>query len=306
MELTFTEISKKYGQNKALNDFTVTLTQGVCALLGPNGAGKTTLMNIITDNLKADKGSIEFSDEVMPPRDVREMGISFREKIGYMPQNPGMYRNFTAEEYLCYMAALKGIADNKKHRERREEIMRSVTEVLESVELEDARRKRISALSGGMKQRLALAQAILGDPSVIILDEPTAGLDPELRVTVRNLLSSLGRNKIIIVSTHIVSDVENIADRVILLKRGVIAEDGSPSELTGKINGRVWDIVVPAEEVHDISDKYPVSSTKHEGGSMFRMRIISDIPPVSSAVPVSPGLEDVYIATFSEPGSHRR
>ena len=300
MELTFSGVSKSYGKNKALSGFTATLTPGICALLGPNGAGKTTLMNVIPDNLKADAGTITFAADGEPPRDVREMGISFREKIGYMPQNPGLYRNFTAEEYLAYMAALKGIADGRKRSERKKEIAERIDEALRLVDLEPFRRRRVGALSGGMKQRLALAQAVLGDPSVVILDEPTAGLDPELRITVRNLLSSLGRNKIVIVSTHIVSDIENIADRVILLKRGVIVASGAPSDLVRGIAGKVWEVDVSADEASSIAEIYPVSSSKPISDSSFRMRVISNTPFKGNAYLVSPSLEDVYIAHFAK------
>ncbi len=298
MELTFTGVSKSYGKNRALCGFTATLTPGVCALLGPNGAGKTTLMNVITDNLKADAGTVTFADDGELPRDVRDMGISFREKIGYMPQNPGLYRNFTAEEYLAYMAALKGVADGKKGKEKKKETAAQIDAVLEAVELGPVRRRRVGALSGGMRQRLALAQAILGDPSVVILDEPTAGLDPELRITVRNLLCTLGRDKIVIVSTHIVSDVENVADRVILLKHGIVAADGPPAELARKIEGKVWDVAASADEARSLAEEYPSVSQKPEDASSIRLRIISDGPPSENANPVRPLLEDVYIATF--------
>lgn len=298
MKLIFSGVSKSYGKTRALAGFSATLTPGVCALFGPNGSGKTTLMNVITDNLKADGGTISFSSGDEPACDVRKLGPSFRGKIGYMPQNPGLYGNFTAEEYLAYMAELKGVADGRKRKDKKREIVEEVARALETVELGSAGRRRVGALSGGMKQRLALAQAILGDPSVVILDEPTAGLDPELRITVRNLLSSLGGDKIVIVSTHIVSDVENVADRVILLKRGTVAKNGPPDELIREIEGTVWEATVPVGEASSAAERFSVSSYRPVGGSFVRIRLTSSGRPFPDAVPVSPTLEDLYLSVF--------
>lgn len=222
MKLEFINISKSYGKNKALDGFSAVLEPGVHALLGPNGAGKSTLMNILTDNLKADGGSILFDGQ-----DVLKMGADFRSKLGFMPQYPGMYGSFTAESFLQYMAALKGI--------KRGDAEKSIAEVLEAVELSDVAGKRISTFSGGMKQRLALAQAVLGDPSILILDEPTAGLDPKQRIAVRSYISKIAVNKIVIFATHVVSDVEYIARDVILLRKGKILLSGAPKELIASL-----------------------------------------------------------------------
>lgn len=197
MQLKFDRISKSFGNNRALSDFSAELEPGIYALLGPNGAGKSTLMNILTDNLNADEGRIFFDGE-----DIRKMGVRFREKLGFMPQYPGMYGSFTAERFLWYISALKGVPEEKAKR--------SIPELLEAVELSDAAWKRIASFSGGMKQRLALAQAVLGDPAVLVLDEPTAGLDPKQRIAVRNYISKIAFNKIVIIATHVVSDVEYI------------------------------------------------------------------------------------------------
>ena len=174
MKLTFNEVSKSYGSNLALNKFSTTLEPGIYALLGPNGSGKSTLMNILTDNLKSDSGEITYTDDSGNAENVLKMGVRFREKIGFMPQYPGLYPNFTIERFLWYMAALKGIS--------KAEAKEKIPEILAAVELDDVPKRKIGALSGGMKQRLTLAQAVLGDPEILILDEPTAGLDPKQRI----------------------------------------------------------------------------------------------------------------------------
>jgi ABC-type multidrug transport system ATPase subunit len=207
MKLELNHISKAYGKTKALTDFNAVLEPGVYALLGPNGSGKSTLMNIITDNLKADKGEIVFDGQ-----NVKSMGVRFREKIGFMPQYPGIYPSFTVEDYLWYMAKLKGLS-NAQARE-------GIPKVLEAVELTESLKSKVGALSGGMKQRLCLASAVLGDPDILILDEPTAGLDPKQRVALRQFIAEIASSKTVIWATHIVSDVESIADEVIFMKKG--------------------------------------------------------------------------------------
>ena len=244
MKLILNNVSKAYGSNKALQNFTAELEPGIYALLGPNGSGKSTLMNIITDNLKADSGEILFDGE-----DVLKMGVRFREKLGFMPQYPGMYPNFTVERFMWYMAALKDMGAGMKRKEKKKFIGQQINDILAAVELDDVTRRRIGALSGGMKQRLALAQAVLGDTSVLILDEPTAGLDPKERIRFRNLISDLSQNKIVILSTHIVSDVEYIADQILMMKKGKLILAGSPAELTEHAAGIAWSLIVPECEV---------------------------------------------------------
>ena len=236
MKLEFYNVNKYYGKNHALCDFTATLDPGIYALMGPNGSGKSTLMNILTDNIRADNGKILYDGE-----NVMNMGVRFREKIGFMPQYPGMYPNFTVEQYLWYMATLKNI-DRKKANFQ-------IDEILQAVELSEVSRRRISALSGGMKQRLALAQAVLGSPEILILDEPTAGLDPMQRNAVRNYISKISLSKIVIIATHVVSDVEYIAKKIIFLKKGVIADFATATDLTCKINGKVWQIQCDVDRV---------------------------------------------------------
>lgn len=189
MKLFINNITKSYGNNLALSNFTAEFQPGIYALLGPNGSGKTTLMNIITDNLKADSGEILYDDGSGNGENVLKMGVRFREKLGFIPQYPGLYPNFTVERFMWYMAALKGL--------KKEDAKTQIAEILRAVELDDVLRRKIGALSGGMKQRLALAQAVLGDPQILILDEPTAGLDPKQRIAIRNYISKIAFNKIV-------------------------------------------------------------------------------------------------------------
>ena len=286
MKLVLDKISKSYGKNKALSEFTAEFSEGVYALLGPNGSGKSTLMNILTDNLKADSGSIYFDGE-----NVLKMGARFREKIGFMPQYPGLYGSFTAESFLWYIAALKGI--NKKAAGQQ------IGEVLTAVELSDVANHRISTFSGGMKQRLALAQAVLGDPSVLILDEPTAGLDPKQRIAIRNYISRISFDKIVIIATHVVPDIEYIAKDVIMLKKGVIADNAPPAELLKKIDGCVWRVKTKDEYVQDYQNKYKVTNILKDDDGVS-VRILSDIKPDENAIPVAPTLDDYYLHVFGE------
>ena len=282
--LVFDNISKFYGKTKALTGFSAELEPGIYALLGPNGSGKSTLMNILTDNLKADGGKITYDGE-----DVLKMGVRFREKIGFMPQYPGMYGSFTAEKFLWYMSALKGM--------KKEDAEKSIPEILEAVELSDVANHRISSFSGGMKQRLALAQAILGDPSVLILDEPTAGLDPKQRIAIRNYISKIAFNKIVIIATHVVSDVEYIARDVIMLKKGVIVDNAPPADLLRKIEGQVWSVLAREDEVQSLQEIYRVTNIlKNDDG--VSLRILSESTPAENAKQVTPTLEDYYLYVF--------
>lgn len=221
--LCLENISKHYGKKRALNGLDVTFENGVYGLLGPNGAGKSTLMNIITQNLDCDKGG----KILWNGGDAVKMGGDFRSVIGFMPQQQELYPTFTAARFLGYIAALKGIPPK--------EIDGEITRVLELVELSDCADKKIGGFSGGMKQRVLIAQALLGNPKLIILDEPTAGLDPKQRVIIRRLVSSLAKERIIIISTHIVSDIESIADKIIFIKDGEIIDSGSVGELVSKV-----------------------------------------------------------------------
>ena len=293
MKLCFREVTKSYGSNLALDHFTASLEPGIYALLGPNGSGKSTLMNILTDNLKADAGEITYTSDEGVTEDVLKMGIRFREKLGFMPQYPGLYPNFTVERFLWYMAALKGLP--------REKAKADIPAILAAVELDDVPRRKIGALSGGMKQRLALAQAVLGDPEILILDEPTAGLDPKQRIAIRNYIAKIAFDKIVLIATHVVPDIEFIAKDIILLKKGVIVDNAPPHQLTKKIEGKVWN--VPCEEtgVQRMQDTYRVTniSRDDEHGDVI-LRILAEEKPKDDAKAAAPTLEDYYLYVFGD------
>ncbi len=286
MKLELNNITKSYGSNLALNGFTAMLEPGIYALLGPNGSGKSTLMNIITDNLKADRGEITFDGE-----NTLKMGVRFRELLGFMPQYPGLYPNFTVERFLWYMATLKDM--------KRDDAARQIKEILAAVELDDVPNRKICALSGGMKQRLCLAQAVLGDPKILILDEPTAGLDPKQRISIRNYISKIALDKIVIIATHVVSDVEYVARDIIMLKKGVIVDNAPPHELTAKIVGKVWNVPVDEREVTEMQNRYRVINISVDDviGKAV-LRVLSETQPTEDAKAVTPTLEDYYLYVF--------
>ncbi len=293
MKVNVNGITKTYGTNLALDNFMVTLEPGIYALLGPNGSGKSTLMNILTDNLKADSGEITYTSEEGVTENVLKMGVRFREKLGFMPQYPGLYPNFTVERFMWYMAALKGLPKEKAKKD--------IPEILAAVELDDIPRRKIGALSGGMKQRLTLAQAVLGDPEILILDEPTAGLDPKQRIAIRNYISKIAFNKIVIIATHVVSDIEFIAREIIMLKKGVIVDHASPQELTKKIDGTVWNVPCEEDKVQEMQEKFRVTNiARDDTTGEVLLRVLSDSQPTITSVTVSPTLEDYYLSIFGE------
>ena len=286
MTLSIRNVSKSYGENRALDNFTAELTPGIYALLGPNGAGKSTLMNILTDNLKADSGETRYNGET-----VHEMGVRYREKLGFMPQYPGLYPNFTVERFMWYMAALKGLS--------KAEAQRQIPEILAAVELDDVPRRKIGALSGGMKQRLTLAQAVLGDPEILILDEPTAGLDPKQRIAIRNYISKIAFDKIVLIATHVVSDIEFIAKDIIILKKGEIIDHAPPYELTRKIEGKTWLVPCAEEEVQAMQEKFCVTNiARDEQTGEVLLRVLAEEEPTNRAQTVPPALEDYYLYVF--------
>ena len=291
--LNISSISKSYHSTLALNQFTVMLTSGIYALLGPNGSGKSTLMNIITDNLKADSGEITYTSDDGVTENILKMGVRFREKLGFMPQYPGLYPNFTVERLMWYMAALKGLPKDKAKKD--------IPEILAAVELDDVPKRKIGALSGGMKQRLTLAQAVLGDPEILILDEPTAGLDPKQRISIRNYISRIAFNKIVIIATHVVSDIEFIARDIIMLKKGVIVDNAPPHELTKKIEGKVWNVPCLESEVQSTQDKFRVTNiARDEESGNVSLRVLSDEKPSEDSKIVTPTLEDYYLYIFGD------
>lgn len=293
MFLSIYNITKSYKNNLALNSFTITLCPGIYALLGPNGSGKSTLMNIITDNLKADSGEITYTSDDGVTENILKMGVRFREKLGFMPQYPGLYPNFTVERFMWYMAALKGLPKEKAKKE--------IPEILAAVELDDVPKRKIGALSGGMKQRLTLAQAVLGDPEILILDEPTAGLDPKQRIAIRNYISKIAFNKIVIIATHVVSDIEFIARDIIMLKKGVIVDNAPPHELTKKIEGKVWNVPCLESEVQSMQDTFRVTNiSRDEESGNVSLRVLSDEKPSEDSKIVTPTLEDYYLYIFGD------
>ena len=285
MELTFDGLVKNYDTVKALKSVSFTLTPGVNGLLGPNGAGKSTMMNILSGNLSQTAGRITFDGE-----DIRNMGKAFRKRLGYMPQQQALYPGFTAAQFLGYMATLRGM--------RKTEATDAVRRVLRQVELEDVALRRIKTFSGGMKQRLLIAQAILADPDVLVLDEPTAGLDPKQRIAIRNLIASLAERKIVIVSTHVVSDIAGIAKEILLLKQGELISRQSPAELIRQIDGIVWEVSVSKDDLPNWQSRYRISNMAYDG-SDFCLRLLSD-EAVPGGHPVKPNLEDVYLSYFGE------
>lgn len=298
MKLSLEGITKSYGSNLALNGFTAELEPGIYALLGPNGSGKSTLMNVMTDNLRADKGRMLYTGADGVTEDTAHMGVRFREKLGFMPQYPGLYPSFSVERFMWYMATLKGMSKERAAEE--------IPRILAAVELDDVPRRRIGALSGGMRQRLALAQAVLGDPEILILDEPTAGLDPKQRVSIRNYIAGIALDKIVLIATHVVSDIEFIAREVIMLKKGVIVDQAPPHTLAGRMQGKVWRVFCREDEVQGMQERLRVVNIAREegetGGEAGRiaLRVLSPECPTAGALAAVPTLEDYYLDVFGE------
>ncbi|MGE7997839.1 ABC transporter ATP-binding protein [Lysinibacillus sp. NPDC093190] len=281
MKLKIENISKRYKGKSVLKSLNLEFEEGIYGLLGENGAGKTTLINIIVGVLKNDKGKILFNDI-----DVRDLGIDFISRIGYLPQYPQFYKNFKVIEFLRYMCVLKGIP--KEISEKR------VQELLDIVNLSNATNVKIGALSGGMRQRVGIAQAMLNNPDILILDEPTAGLDPQERIRFRNLISRLSENRIVILATHIVSDIEFIANKVILLKDGHVLKQDSPSVLVREIESKVWQVTVTNETMGEKLNQLKISNMVRDQEGIH-LRVIDDVKPDVNAINVHPNLEDVFL-----------
>ena len=285
MELRFDNLVKHYGSIQALKGVSFTLSTGVHGLLGPNGAGKSTMMNILSGNMDQTSGRITYNGV-----DIRELGDDFRHVLGYMPQQQALYPGFTAAQFLSYMAALRGMA--------KADAAKAISKVLMQVGLADAANRRIRTFSGGMKQRLLIAQAVLADPEVLILDEPTAGLDPKQRIAIRNLIASIAEKKIVIVSTHVVADIACIAKEILILKQGQLLRHAAPTELLREISGSVWEISIPGSQIESYSSQYQISNISSDEDG-FCLRLLSDAP-IPGAHSVKPNLEDVYLSFFGE------
>ena len=284
MELSFDRLTKHYGSRIAVDRVSAALTPGVYGLLGANGAGKTTLMRMLCAILESTSGEVFFNGE-----EITGMGAAYRNVLGYLPQDFGYYPHYTAGEFLSYIATLKGIP--------RDTAQRRIRELLGTVGLLGAARKKLRTFSGGMKQRVGIAQALLNDPKVLILDEPTAGLDPKERVHLRNLLADYAGDRIVILSTHIVSDVEAIADQVLVMKNGRFILRGTVPELVRQASGKVWELTVPAAQARAWEKRVTVANFRHEGDRVV-LRIISDQRPAAQAIPCRATMEDLYLYHF--------
>ena len=290
MELTIKDLTKEYGSKKAVCNFNITLTNGVYGLLGANGAGKTTLMRMICDVQTETRGAI-----LMNGKNIHDLGEQYRNVLGYLPQHFGYYPNFTAYKFLMYIAAVKGLPHKKAHNR--------ALELLKEVSLLEQKNEKIKNFSGGMKQRLGIAQALLNNPKILILDEPTAGLDPKERVRFRNLISALAEDRIVILSTHIVSDVEYIAKEILIMKKGKLVHQGSPEEILKPIENYVWECDVSHKEAGRLEMEYITANLRHSNAAE-RLRIISEKKPCESAWNTEPTLEDLYLYYFAEESEH--
>lgn len=284
MKVEFRQLSKRYRGKYALESFSASLDTGIYGLLGANGAGKTTLIHLFAGILKSDGGEI-----LLDGVPCQSMGKRFLERIGYMPQYPVFYKDFTVREFLGYLCALKGIPA-KKGKERAEEL-------LQIVNLSDAGNQMIGALSGGMRQRVGIVQAMLGDPDILILDEPTAGLDPQERIRFRNLITRFSQGRLVLLATHIVSDVEFIANEVLILKQGRLIKQAPVSVLEREIEGKVWSLSLPEDCPLERYEEYPISNMMRSGGRIS-LRLLASQSPHPSAQPALPTLEDVFLSYF--------
>jgi ABC-2 type transport system ATP-binding protein len=285
MKLTIEGVGKRYrGDFWGLRDFSLDLGPGVLGLLGPNGAGKSTLMRILATITRPTEGKISWNGT-----DVVRSPNGLRAELGYLPQDFGVYPNLNAVEFLEYMAAVKGL-DAKAARRR-------IEELLVLVNLTEARKRPLGGFSGGMRQRIGIAQALLNDPRLLIVDEPTVGLDPEERVRFRNLLSDLGGERLVLLSTHIVSDVEATATGIALIDRGRLLAYAEPEELLRSVEGKVWEWVLPSSELPAARERWRISSTIRRPDGVHA-RVVSERPPSAGASPVAPSLEDAYLSAL--------
>lgn len=290
--LEIKSVNKSYGKKQVLFDVSYRFSDGVYGLLGPNGAGKSTLLQIMTDNLACDSGDIVYEG-----RSILRNSKHYRKNLGYVPQLQGMYEMFSAYQFLAYLAAVKGI--------KKADAAREVERVLKVVGLYEESARKLSTYSGGMKQRILIAQALLGDPKVMIMDEPTAGLDPKERIRIRNFISRISEMKTVIIATHVVSDVDTIAKEVLLLGEGRIKSAGSINELCRTLEGKVYETIIDSEEIGKIENFAVISNIQELPGRKIKIRFILSSKNTKETdkaqwLPVAPNLQEVYLYTFSE------
>lgn len=294
MALEVRSLSKNYGKVQALKNVSFKIDTGVYGLLGPNGAGKSTMIQIITGSMRASSGEVLYNG-----RRIRENEKAYKKILGYVPQRQGMYDSFTAARFLEYMAVLKEL--------KRKEIPEEVERVLKIVGLQEDALRRLGGFSGGMKQRVLIAQALLGDPRIIILDEPTAGLDPKERIKIRNFISRIGENRTILLATHVVSDVESIAREILLLGDGELKDKGTPRELCAMLDGSVFECILPGQEGFDrVEAQFPVSNVLELPDGQIAVRVIGSGREVRKNLgqygvrEVFPNLQEVYLSLFDK------
>lgn len=287
MELKIDHLSKHFKDKNAVDDVCLTLTAGVWGLLGANGAGKTTLMRMIADIMTPTNGTIYYDGT-----DIHKMGADYRNLFGFLPQDFGYSRDFTVKDYLEYAAALKDVPTR--------ETTKKINQLLEILTLSDVKGKKIAKLSGGMKRRVGIAQAMLNDPKILVMDEPTAGLDPGERVRFRNFISEFSHDRIVLISTHIVSDIEYIATRNAIMKAGKIVDVGTTDELVKEIEGKVWTCTIPTRDLVDYEMRLRIINQRSEDNSKVSIRYLSETPEIAESVAAQPRLEDLYLWYFPQ------
>lgn len=286
MELRLQSINKHFKQKHVLRDVSLTFTPGIYSFLGANGSGKTTLMRIIINVLRPSSGEVLWNG-----KEITALGEEYRDLLGYVPQNIGFYPNMKVQSFLEYVGALKGL-DKKSARTK-------IEYWLKEVNLYEERHQKIKKLSGGMKQRVGIAQAMLNDPKILILDEPTAGLDPKERIRFRSLIAGLSVNRIVLYTTHIASDLEGLTDYVCIVKEGKLEQLDRPEEVLQTLQGKVWESIVEAEDLLRIQEEFKVGAIEKTGGKI-RVRIYHQEQPLEGAQRIEPTLEDIYLYYFGE------